>query len=270
MKGLLFGGCSFTWGQGLYFYSELPNLFNPSSETYFGDKVTDSHKKFAETLRYPRLVANHFKTFEVFKNINGGSEDETFQFFKRIFNDPKKILFDSNVCYERYIYEDFSYVIIQLSHIYRNKFYFELDGEKCFTNSRPINGWDDTTKLEKWMEINNYSVGDWLDQLKKEQYERLLKELKFYESKGIQTKILSWHNDLIEHIKNDEFLNERFIQIRYEDKVYDTIHDLQTNHSEMYIKSDPYFNGYVYSDHHPSKKCHEIIANSIIYNLEKK
>jgi hypothetical protein len=120
------------------------------------------------------------------------------------------------------------------------------------------------------MEINNCSVEDWANQLKKEQYERLLKELKFYESKGIQTKILSWQDDLIEHIKNDEFLNERFIQIRYEDKVYDTIRDLQTNHSEMFIKSDPYFNSYVYRDHHPSKKCHEIIANSIIYNLEKK
>lgn len=30
MKGILFGGCSFTWGQGLYFYSDLPNLYNPS------------------------------------------------------------------------------------------------------------------------------------------------------------------------------------------------------------------------------------------------
>ena len=29
MKGILFGGCSFTWGQGLYFYSNLPNLYEP-------------------------------------------------------------------------------------------------------------------------------------------------------------------------------------------------------------------------------------------------
>jgi hypothetical protein len=270
MKGLLFGGCSFTWGQGLYFYSELPNLFNPPGEVYFANKVTDSHKKFAETLRYPRLVASHFKTFEVLKNINGGSEDETFDFFDNILNDPNRNKLYSYYSHDRYTYEDFSYIIIQLSQIFRNKFYFELDGETHFTNSPPINGWDDTTKLEKWMEINNYSVEDWSNQLKKLQYERLLKELKFYEDKGIKTKILSWQDDLIEYIKNDTFLNERFIQIRYDDKVYDTIRDLQTNHSEMYIKSDPYFDGYVYRDHHPSKKCHEVIANSIIYNLEKK
>ena len=30
MKGILFGGCSFTWGQGLYFYSDLNRL------TYIG------------------------------------------------------------------------------------------------------------------------------------------------------------------------------------------------------------------------------------------
>lgn len=270
MKGLLFGGCSFTWGQGLYFYSELPNLFNPPDEVYFGDKVTDSHKKFAETLRYPRLVANHFKTFEVLKNSNGGSEDETFQFFEKIFNDPDKTRVEPHVSYDRYVYEDFSYMIVQLSVVYRNKFEFEFEGKNHFTNSPPINGWADTSKLEKWMELNNYSVEDWSNELKRLQYERLLKELKFYESKGIKTRVLSWQDDLISHIKNDTFLNERFINIRYKNEVFDTIQELQLKHPEMYIKSDPYFNGYVYKDHHPSKICHEVIANSIIYNLEKK
>ena len=30
MKGLVFGGCSFTWGQGLYYYSDLPRLKEPA------------------------------------------------------------------------------------------------------------------------------------------------------------------------------------------------------------------------------------------------
>ena len=65
MKGLIFAGCSFTWGQGLYYYSGLDTLVEPAPDCYDAKLVTDAHKKYMETLRYPRLVANHFKTFEI-------------------------------------------------------------------------------------------------------------------------------------------------------------------------------------------------------------
>ena len=35
MKGIIFGGCSFTWGQGLYFYSDLVDLKYPKSHYVF-------------------------------------------------------------------------------------------------------------------------------------------------------------------------------------------------------------------------------------------
>lgn len=269
MKGLLFGGCSFTWGQGLYYYSDLPNLYNPPQYHYHGDKVTDAHKKFMETIRYPRLVANHFNTFEVFKNSNGGSEDETFNFFHNIFNDPNRLNVQSHISYERYSYNDFSYIIIQLSQIFRNKFYYEFNNEKFSSNFSPLSDYADTSNLLKWMEINNYSIEDWETQLIEQQYHRLIKELKFYEERGIKTKILTWEDDLLNHIKNDKFLNDRFIQLHYNDEVFDTIKDLQMKHKEMYIEYDSYFSDVKYNDFHPSKKCHEVISKSIIKNIEK-
>ena len=269
MKGLLFGGCSFTWGQGLYFYSDLPNLFNPPPYEYHGDKVTDAHKKFMETIRFPRLVANHFKTFEVFKTVNGGSEDETFEFFENIFTDPNRYKLQSHVSYDRFTYDDFSYIIIQISQLFRNRFHFEIGGEKFVSNLPPKADWGDPSNLLKWMEVNNYSVEDWKNQLAEQQYHRLVKELKFYEEKGIKTKILTWEDDLLNHIKNDEYLNSRFIRLHYNGEVFETIQQLQQKHKEMFIEHDPYFNGYVYNDHHPSKKCHRIIADNIISVIEK-
>ena len=113
MKGIIFLGCSFTWGQGLYFYSDLPDLIYPPNETtYERHHLTDAHLRYKDTIRYPRLVANHFNTFEMVKNVNGGSEDETFDFFDRIFENEK-----------RFYYDDFEYMVIQLSYVYRNKFY---------------------------------------------------------------------------------------------------------------------------------------------------
>ena len=95
MKGMLFGGCSYTWGQGLYFYSDLPDLYNPKNiHEFLGHKVTNAQIEFKNTIRYARLVSNHFNTFEIVKIDNGGSDDETFNFFRYIFRNTKEVTFD--------------------------------------------------------------------------------------------------------------------------------------------------------------------------------
>lgn len=114
---MLFGGCSYTWGQGLYFYSDLPRLYN--SNSIFGypeNKVMPAQIRFKNTLYYPRLVANHFNTFEVTRPFNGGNEDETFMFFNNCFSKANNIL-SSNYNYEKYIYEEFDYIVLQLSAV---------------------------------------------------------------------------------------------------------------------------------------------------------
>lgn len=271
MKGLLFGGCSFTWGQGLYFYSSLNRLVYPENEfTYNRNEINDAHIKFKDSIRYPRLVANHFNTFEAFKTVNGGSEDETFDFFKNIFTDPKKQRLLDHVLYERYEYDDFSFIIIQLSQINRNKFYFELNGEMCITNASPTASHQDMSKLLKWMEVNNKTYEDWMDELKKQQTDRLLKELTFYESKGIKTLLLSWEVDIMDVIKNNDYLSSRLIQLEYENEKFETIFDLQEKYKHMKIKHDyDFFGSNPPEDHHPSKLCHKVIADSIINHIEK-
>jgi hypothetical protein len=270
MKGLLFGGCSFTWGQGLYHYSDLPKQVYPKHYEYNASTVTDAHIKFKDTIRYPRLVANHFNTFESFKIVNGGSEDETFDFFENIFNDPERKRMYDHISHERYKYEDFDYIIIQLSQLFRNKFYFQIEDEMFYSNVTPNSTYGEYANLLKWMELNKYTYDDWSNQLKEQQYVRLIKELKFYEEKGIKTKLICWEDDLLNHISKDSFLKERFIQIKYNNITYNTISELQQNNNDMFIQGDyEFFGSNSPIDHHPSKKCHLVIANSIIENLEK-
>ena len=260
MRGILFGGCSFTWGQGLYFYSDLPRIFNPPPYQYHADKVTDAHVKFIETIRYPRLVANHFKTFEVVKKINGGSEDQTFDFFKYIFETERT-----------YNYDDFSYIIVQLSQLYRNKFYFEHNG--IFQNSilwpNVINMiHENQDLLIEWMSKNNYSLEDWIKLHKEAQLKRLIKEFEHYELKGIKCRLLLWEDELLSNIKQISYLNNKFISFNYKNKTYNTIREMQLENKELFIEHDPYFVDIKYFDQHPSKLCHEIIAKNIIERIE--
>ena len=272
MKGLLFGGCSFTWGQGLYFYSDLDNL--PHHGLGFGfnfKEITEPMMRYKNAVRYPRLVANHFDTFEVFKDDtgilhgNGGSEDETFGFFDNIFNVQKK-----------FRYSDFSYIIIQLSNVWRNDFIFELD-DITYRTKLLDNSVDNHIKSEfkqlpefhKYCEINGYSFSDIEKKHLYLQHKRLQEKIIFYEQKGLKVKILNWMGDFNEHyILNQQFYKGRILKLYYEDKTFTTINELMMTNEDMIIQTDLMKNyNLVCEDRHPSKLCHRVIADSIIKQI---
>lgn len=258
---MLFGGCSFTWGQGLYFYSDLPNLYNPTSIYKFpGHKVTSAQLKFKNTLYYPRLVANHFNTFEVVKDLNGGCEDETFDFFNQIFKSEKNIVSSNN---NNYTYGDFDYIVVQLSAILRNKFNFSING-KQFSSLFDT----DNNDVLEYMRLNNYTFDDCYEQFVNQQYERLKSELIFYENKGIKIKIMLWFDDLLNHIQNDNFFKDKLITLNYDNKIFNTVLELGDSYNEMYIITDPHFTNKKFNDYHPSKLLHRIIADGVIQSIE--
>lgn len=265
MKGILFGGCSYTWGQGLYFYSNLPRLYNsPSIYEFHGHKVLNAHIKFKNTLYYPRLVANHFNTFEVAIPTNGGNDDESFKFFNDCFSKPSDIMV-SNYNYEKYSYDEFDYIVLQLSGLLRNKFYFNINGETFFCKL-------DTSimnyKLFEYMKLNNYTFDECVQQHKNQQYERLKNELQFYENKGIKIKIMLWFDDFLEYIQHDDFFDGKLVKLYYDNKEIYTIKELQDNYPEMVILTDPYFTDKKFNDWHPSKLLHQIMADGVIKSIE--
>ena len=271
MRGLLFGGCSFTWGQGLYFYSDLPRQKYPLNEfTYRRNELSDAHIRYKDILRSPRLVANHFKTFEVVKRQNGGGEDETFEFFKTVFNGNVGERIDHFVD-DKFEYEDIEYIIIQTSQIWRNKFYFTVDGVEEFAfiswnNPEHSQNWE---KLSKWMIENDKSMEYVIESHLNTQYERFVNEVKFYEDKGIKVRFLCWETDFYDLIKGDEYLMSKFIPLTYMSKTYNTIFDLHMENKHLKIKYDvKNFKGTPPDDHHPSMECHQVIAKNVIKKIE--
>jgi hypothetical protein len=110
------------------------------------------------------------------------------------------------------------------------------------------------------------------DSIKKEhlfqQYTRLRNKMLYYEERGIKTKIISWQDDLLNLIFSDEFTNDRFIKMDYNNMVINTIEDLmRLDNNKMRIECDTYFSKKIL-DNHPSKYCHKIIADSIIKNIQ--
>lgn len=257
MKGIVFGGCSFTWGQGLYYYSDMDNVIPQVDEDFHPSRLTKAHLLYKDTLRFPRLVANHFKTFEVVRDSNGGSDEWSMKFVNGLFN--------GNGVEGKFDYCEIDYIIFQTSQIVRNSFQFELGGILYDRTGPKGNEF-----LLSWLLENNITYDQWFDDFCKKTLEMIKNFFILYESKGIKTKIICWQNDLLPYIKNDEYMNERHIKLNYSLKEYDSIDDLVKNNDYMLISQDYLnFNNPI-NDRHPSKLCHQIIAQSIIKNIENK
>ena len=270
MKGILFGGCSFTWGQGLYHYSDLERLFYTEKSYLFNpNDVTVAHLRLMRSIRFSRLVANHFGTFDYQKSQNGGSEDVNFEFMDSLFHSgPAGAIKRPHLTNEVYDYDDFDFFILQLSQLYRNRFNYVLNGEKqasIIWNS--ANG-SNVDNFKEWMTKNKLDVDEWVEIFKNLQIKRLIDKFQQLESLGIKCRFLCWEDDLMEKIKSNAYLSKRLITLEYNLVKYNTIARMM--HINRYLEISRDFDNFVEPplDHHPSKKCHEIIADSIIKNLE--
>ena len=271
VKGMIFAGCSFTWGQGLHYYNDTPTLpYNNHPQAFDINKLSPSHYEFIKLNRFANRVAAHFQTYSIVRTFNGGSHDAIIDWWKFENNsyslknyleghayviDPRDISFFVLQCtqwartniYDQQLKEYFQNLNISLENLpYFNLF---LDYE---------------TEFLKFLSDTNQYFETFIDNIKKYDIFRLKNMLIEIEKHGIKTLILSWPNDLIKYILEDSWLNDRFISLKYHDKIYNSIEDLDflifNDHANFITPP---------SDHHPSVLAHEIISNSIIEKITK-
>jgi hypothetical protein len=276
VKGMIFAGCSFTWGQGLYYYSNLLSLREPPPDQYNPDFVQATHLRFAETIRSPRLVAQHFNSFELVHPQNGGSNEGAVNWWKNCFN------FSSNNKHNHYpIYKieksDISHVIFQLTQWQRDNFFFEIDGKQFNIPFHATNQDENRDYFIKYLESRKISLSTWIEEYIQTGFDNVKSFLQDCENSGIKTYVYTWPGDYVNHIRKDSWMNDRFITFKYKDIEYLSIEDLmgpgtmqrKVYNPELTIKWDEDEFKETPKDHHPSPKCHRVIADSIINRIEQ-
>lgn len=268
-KGIVFAGCSFTWGQGLYYYSNLSTIKLPKNENKFDkDLITYAQYKFLESVRFPRIVADYFNTFELVRIQNGGANHTTMHIWGGNLNHSIEWLKVYEGTYPAYHPSEISTFVCQFTEWTRSPVTIEYK-DKIYGPMQYM----DLFKEEiffKWLENNKLTLEQYTDIAIQKEVLELKSFLQKIENKGINVAILTWPNDLVNAIKNDQWLNERFIELEYKNNIYSSIHELYTNNSDLIISNDCDFFITTPKDHHPSLKCHQIIAKNIINFLEKK
>lgn len=276
-KGLIFAGCSFTWGQGLYYYSGMNSVKTPELHRYDSTLVRLPHFNFLEKFRFPRLVSNHFKTFELCQPFNGGSHDSIINFWNYLFREVPEdrlsirngnILKTQHTEYGTYLdYEDVSHVIFQFTQWERSRSPVNYpDREPMSHHDYYFHYKDD---FIKWLQVNNLDFEQY-DDIAISRDITLVKEfLQQFENKGIKTYVLVWPYNISKRVLNDEWLASRFIKIKYNSREVNDIWTIQQLFPELLITND-YENFLIPPiDNHPSMKCHRVIADNIIKMIEK-
>jgi hypothetical protein len=268
-KGIAFAGCSFTWGQGLYYYSNLPTIKLPINQNkYERDLITYAQYKFLESVRFPRIVANYFDTFELVNIQNGGANQTTMDNWSNFNVNPIPWYNVFNNRIPEYSTSEISTFVCQLTQWTRSMVTIEYEGQT-------YGPWQymDMFKHEilyKWLDINKLSLDQYIDITIKKEILKIKSFLQEIENNGIKVAIIIWPSDLVDSVKNDNWLNERLIELSYEGKIYFDIYQLIEENPNMLIINDYNFFIDPPKDEHPSLKCHQVIADNIINFFKRK
>lgn len=287
IKGMIFAGCSFTWGQGLHYYSNSPSIIEDSPHGYNPGNHGIVHHRFREKMRWTKTVANYFNSFDIVHPYNGGANDQITEYWKNCLLHKNSVNVPAFRPNEIDLttpinYGDVSCLIFQLTNFARDSIQFNYKESiiNCAINAtwypNPL-----FSKFESWWKeygkqylyddgIKTHNLGRFHVECRKKSITQVKNLLQMCEDNNIKTFIHTWPFDFVEYIEDDPWLKERFITYSYNDKIYKSLEDLIKNNSKLEILNDYEYFDQPPIDGHPSLNCHNIIASNVIQFVKRK
>lgn len=259
MKGMVFVGCSFTHGHGLWNYGNFSG--KRQDDNVNNDKI-HTFEKYTQSQRFPRLVANHFNSWEFVRKYYSGDDENSVGLLNHMFQIDSPIKYFEEV---KFNFDDISHVIFQTSYIDRCPYIFNQETKERVRIDRMT----EEEQMRIFDEWGFENVEDYFNVLRAQWYSEIRKLFLLLESKGIKCYMISITDDYLNFIKNDSYINNRLIRINYENKIFDTIIELFNYDKKLMIINDTDMLENPPIDLHPSLKCHKVISKSIIEKIEK-
>lgn len=278
IKGIIFAGCSFTWGQGLYYYGNLSTLKEPDLFLYEQNYVRFSHYQYLQSVRFPRLVANFFNKFEICQPFNGGDTEKITNWWRTCFKEGtpdrhKSLNHDRSS--PSYDYCDFSHLIFQTTQWTRSSSFASYEIKEKLSDSSHI-AFMQSKYFKPWLTEHNLTIDEYIHKGITKEIIKIKNFLQLFIANGIKTYILCWPNDMAIYLKQDSFFANKMITFNYKSKHYDSLEDMMGNsqdpttileNPELTIHSDYDNFELTPKDGHPSLLCHKVIANCIINTI---
>ena len=301
-KGMLFIGDSFTRGQGLWWYSFSPVLetYKEQEQGYSPWLYTTANLKFKNRHRFPRLVADHFDSFEIVHPSNGGANDLMVEYWTESLNDDNNHgSFIRNTLYDHLApdiagktdvqiaqdyptwfdqltktkHQEISHVVFQLTYWPRSRI---TNFDFIYRVGRPLrlfDVWNPSQHYKdlfsEWLLNKNMDLFQFHNEFIANDFNNVKTFLQGLEEKGIKTYIMTWSPHYVPLIKQDELLADKLITFEYNNSTYECIEDMFQKNPGLEILGDYEHFETPPVDSHPSLHCHRLFADSIIKKIEK-
>jgi hypothetical protein len=257
-------GCSFTFGEGLQFFSNLKSVTIPKQHMFDYEELTHVQYRFIQNNRYSKLLADLLGSVDVNSSKNGGSNDGIYKELRLLSINDNEIKIKDRVGYNRETYtrlDEIDYIVIQFTNIYRdellinNKVYPQLNmvtnvDEYIKTYLKDDLTFDDYTKILCEQTINKFK--------------NVFKKIE-QKKPNIKIRVFSWENELDEYLRLDEYFKDKIITFNYKDKEYKTLRDIVYSKSKLTIQET--FHPNCRNDQHMNLEGHKLIAESIFKTL---
>lgn len=259
MNVFLFLGCSFTWGEGLQYYSNLPSVIFHTHHLFDDKEITHPQFKFIQKNRFARIVADRMNGIEIVDAENGGNHTKIIQNLSK----PKQFIPDYiNGEHNEYTNESFynkneiTHIVIQFTDVYRDK--FESCGAKLIWN-----------RNDQWQYCIEKGIS--AEEFEKDGIRYILrnikKELQEYIELNVKFAFFMWrHKFWFDVLKEEEFefFKKNLLEIEYNNEIHYSIDSLTNDGNQFTLTSDFCEKGYQCGDVHMNLEGHKIIAESII------
>lgn len=267
-KGIIFTGCSYTFGSGLERESGCPESEKLIPQEYNMKNVTYAMLDFIKANRFSKLVCDMLDCEEFNNGRNGGDVGYCLSEVARRFKE--------------YPAEKFVAIVFQITSLDRGLSRLWSNKEKAFINfdlqAAQIGSKVDFDAIFKL--VNEYES---IESVIKLTYEQKLKdlenELRIYEEQySIPVFIIHWRDGHPQLLHNEyhnypnyvdtmDWLKERVIPIEYNGKIERRFVDLYTKYNELCIDCKPLSRNF---DDHANLLGNKVIAQSVFNHIKDK
>jgi hypothetical protein len=284
-KALCFAGCSFTWGQNLWYYTALDSLVEDQPYGYDPGLVNLVHHTFRKKWRWPTQVADHFGTVAITHEKNGGNNNQMAEYWKTCFTEstPMTVKAFARDDFEETTpisYSDISHFVFQFTGWMRSTVSIPIDGKDEYVNMYNLGPEEHNRRTREpfldWLDKNYKSspnasaLGVFHEDLKKRDVALVKNLLQTLENNGVKTFVMTWMPEFCDFIEQDEWLSKRFIKFDYNGNEYRSIEELATGNRDkgIAIMDDTEFFEQPPIDDHLSLKGNKVIADNVIRAIE--
>jgi hypothetical protein len=252
-------GCSFSFGEGLQYFSNLPSVVIPKVHEFDYFELRHSQYRFIQNNRYSKLLADKLSTIDVNTSSNGGTNNDIYNALFELYNTKNEAKQD-RMAYQSETFVplcDVDVIVIQFTNIFRD--IIKLDGI-----TYPLQNMAPT--FDEYVEMfikKNMTLEEFCERVAQQvldKFKVLLQKIEVA-NPNIKIRVISWENDIDSVMRNDEYYKDKVVTFEYKDKIFKTLRDMIYSYSKLTIAET--FYPMCKDDQHMNLEGHSLIAESI-------